>query len=80
MSILVKYSLWLGAVLLAVSGAIIGSALWFQDRSMTQQALLRGQSIAVNIAAPAGDALLRKDDLLLVTLALSATREHPQVV
>lgn len=80
MSLLAKYSLWLGSVLLVVSGAIIGAALWFQHRSMTEQALLRGQSIAVNIAAPAGDALLRKNDLLLVTLALSATRQHPQVV
>lgn len=79
MSILLKYSLWLGALLLAIAGAIISAALWFQDRSMTEQALLRGHSIALNIAAPAGDALLRKNDLLLVTLGLSATRDHAQV-
>lgn len=80
MSILLKYSLWLGALLLVIAGAIISAALWFQDRSMTQQALRRGHSIALNIAAPAGDALLRKNDLLLVTLGLSATRDHAQVV
>ena len=79
MSILVKYSLWLGSVLLVVSGAIITAAIGFQSLSMTEQALLRGQSIAVNLAAPAGDALLRKNDLLLVPLSLGATRQ-PQVV
>jgi sigma-B regulation protein RsbU (phosphoserine phosphatase) len=69
----------LGALLLVVAGSIISVALWFQDRSMTEQALLRGDSIAVNIAAPAADALLRKNDLLLVGLALSATRDHRHV-
>jgi len=75
-----KYSLALGTVLLIVAGSIIGVALWFQDRSLTEQALLRGQSIAVNIAAPAADAVLRKNDLLLVGLALSATKDHRHVV
>jgi sigma-B regulation protein RsbU (phosphoserine phosphatase) len=74
-----KYSLILGALLLVVAGSIISAALWFQERSMTEQALLRGQSIAVNVAAPAGDALLRHNDLLLVGLALSATHDHPNV-
>jgi serine phosphatase RsbU (regulator of sigma subunit) len=74
-----KYSLALGTLLLTVAGSIIGVALWFQDRSLTEQALLRGHSIAVNIAAPAADAVLRKNDLLLVGLALSATKDHRHV-
>jgi serine phosphatase RsbU (regulator of sigma subunit) len=74
-----KYSLALGALLIIVAGAISSAALWFQDRSMTEQALLRGHSIAVNVAAPAADAVLRQQDLLLVGLALSATRDHRHV-
>lgn len=47
---------------------------------MTDQALLRGQSIAVNVAASAADAMLRRNDLQLISLALSTTKDHPNVV
>jgi serine phosphatase RsbU (regulator of sigma subunit) len=80
LSILTKYSLWLTGILLLAAGSITGSALWLQKQALTEQAILRGESIAVNLASAASDALLRKNDLLLITLSLNATRDHPHVV
>jgi serine phosphatase RsbU (regulator of sigma subunit) len=80
LSLLLKYSLWLGGLLLLVAGAITGAALWSMDRALTREALLRGHSIALNVAASAGTALLRQNDLQLVGLGLSATKDHADVL
>lgn len=80
MSILAKYSLWLMGILLLAAGCITGAALVYQRKSLTHEAMLRGESIALNLAAPAADALLNHDALLLVSLATSATRDNQGVV
>jgi HAMP domain-containing protein len=80
MSILAKYSLWLLGILTLAAGCITGAALWYQRQSLTNEAMLRGQSIAVNLASPATDAFLSHDSLLLINLASSATRDNKGVV
>jgi HAMP domain-containing protein len=67
-------------ILLLAAGCITGSSLWFQSRSLTREAILRGESIAQNLSAPAADAFLSKDTLVLVNLATSATRDNPDLV
>jgi HAMP domain-containing protein len=79
-SILAKYSLWLLGILTLAAGCIAGSALWYQQGSLTREAILRGESIALNLAAPAADAFLTHDELLLVNLASSATHDNQGVV
>lgn len=80
MSILAKYSLWLLGILTLAAGCITGASLWFQRSSLTQEEMLRGQSIVLSLAAPAADAFLSKDTLLLVNLANSATHDNPGLV
>lgn len=80
MSILAKYSLWLLGILLLAAGCIAGAALWSQRESLTREAILRGESIALNVSAPAADALLMGNDLLLIGLAVSATQDNKGVV
>jgi serine phosphatase RsbU (regulator of sigma subunit) len=79
-SILAKYSLWLLGILLLAAGCITAAALVYQRDSLTKEAMLRGESIALNLAAPAADAILSHDALLLVNLAASATRDNQGVV
>jgi sigma-B regulation protein RsbU (phosphoserine phosphatase) len=80
MGIRVKYSLWLAAILLLASGSITTAALWYQKKALTEQAILRGESIAVNLASPAADAILGHKDLLLVSLALNTTHNEANLV
>jgi len=79
-SILAKYSLWLMGILLLAAGCITGAALVYQRDSLTHEAMLRGESIAMNLAAPAANAFLSHDQLLMVDLAASASRDNQGVV
>jgi sigma-B regulation protein RsbU (phosphoserine phosphatase) len=80
MSILAKYSLLLLGILLLAASCITGAALWYQRNSLTNEAILRGESIARNLAAPASDAIATGDELLLIGLASSAKQDNPGVV
>jgi HAMP domain-containing protein len=80
MGILAKYSLWLLGILLLAASCITGAALWYQRDGLTREALLRGESIARNLATSAADAVLAHDDLLLISLSDSATHENQGVV
>ena len=79
MSILAKYSLWLMGILLLAAGCITGAALVYQRDSLTHEAMLRGESIALNLAAPAANAFLSHDALLMVELATGASRDNQGV-
>ncbi len=80
MSILAKYSLWLLGILFTAAACITGASLWLERRNLTREALLRGESIALNLAAPAADAFLSRDALLQINLAASAVRDNPGLV
>jgi sigma-B regulation protein RsbU (phosphoserine phosphatase) len=80
LSILAKYSLWLLGILLLAAGFITAASLVYQRDSLTKEAMLRGESIALNLAAPASEAFLSHDSLSLVNLAASATRDNQGVV
>lgn len=80
MSILAKYSLWLLGILFLAAGCITGAALWYQRSSLTHEAMLRGESVALNLAAPAADALVGHDNLSLINLAASATHNNKGLV
>jgi sigma-B regulation protein RsbU (phosphoserine phosphatase) len=80
MSILAKYSLWLMGILALATCCITGASLWYQRGSLTSEAMLRGESVALNLAAPAADAFLAHDNLTLVSLAASATRDNAGLV
>jgi serine phosphatase RsbU (regulator of sigma subunit) len=79
-SILAKYSLWLLGILAVAVGCITGASLVYQEKSLTREAILRGQSLAYNLAAPAADALLGHDNLTLISLATNATRDNQGLV
>lgn len=76
MSILAKYSLDPLGILLLAAGCITGAALWYQNTSLTKETMLRGESLALNLAAPAADAFLSHDNLTLINLAASAVRDN----
>gem|GEM_PF-3261584 len=80
MSILAKYSLWLLGILTLAAGCITGAALWYQQDSLSRETMLRGESLALNLAAPAADAFLGHDNLTLINLAASATRDNEGLV
>ena len=80
MSILAKYSLWLLGILLVAAGSITGASMWYQRNALTKEAMLRGESLAMNLAAPAADAFLGHDTLVLVDLATSMRRDNPGLV
>ncbi|HXB97570.1 MAG TPA: SpoIIE family protein phosphatase [bacterium] len=80
MSILAKYSLWLLGILLLAAGFITAASLVYQRDALTKEAMLRGESIALNLAAPAAEAFLSHDALSQVNLAASATRDNQGVV
>jgi HAMP domain-containing protein len=80
LSILAKYSLWLLGILLLAAGFITAASLVYQRDALTKEAMLRGESIALNLAAPAAEAFLSHDALSLINLAASATRDNQGVV
>jgi len=80
LSILAKYSLWLLGILLLAAGFITAASLVYQRDALTKEAMLRGESIALNLSAPAAEAFLSHDTLSLVNLAASATRDNQGVV
>jgi HAMP domain-containing protein len=80
MGILAKYSLWLLGILLLAASCITGAALWYQRDGLTREAILRGESIARNLATSAADAVLAHDDLQLISLSDSATHDNQGVV
>ena len=80
MKIFAKYSLLLLSLLTLSAGSITVLALRHHQRALTQQALLRGESIAVNLALVSAEAILTKNVLQLVALSMDATTRHENVV
>jgi sigma-B regulation protein RsbU (phosphoserine phosphatase) len=79
MKIRAKYSVILASLLLLSSGTLAGLALRHHQRALTREALLRAESIAVNLALVSAEAILTKNMLQLVPLSMDATTRHENV-
>ncbi len=80
MKIYLKYSLLLAFVIVLSAGSITGVALLLQRHALTYQALLRAESIAVNLSLVSAEAILTRNVLQLVPLTTDATTRHENVV
>lgn len=80
MKIYLKYSLLLTTLLLLSAGSITGLAIFHHRHALRREALLRGESIAVNLALISADAVLTGQVLQLVPLTTDATIRHENVV
>ena len=66
-------------MLVLAAGSMTGLAQQLQTKSLTHEAILRGQSIAVNLALSSGDDLLSKLYFRIVPLALRAKTDNDLV-
>jgi serine phosphatase RsbU (regulator of sigma subunit) len=80
LKIYLKYSLLLTVLLVLSAGSIIGLALFHHSHALRREALLRGESIAVNLALVSADAVLTGELLQLMPLTTDATIRHENVV
>ena len=79
MSIFGKFSLMVGLALLVAVGAVSFLSMVSQREALTRQAVLRGESIALNLAAASSEALITRDPVSLVTLGVAAIQNHHDV-
>ena len=80
MKLFQKYSLLLASILILAVGSVTGLALEHHRQALTREALLRAESIAVNLAMISAEAILTKDVLRLLPLTSDATTRHEGVV
>ena len=80
MKLFQKYSVLLASNLVLAVGAVTGLALQQHRRALTREALLRAESIAVNLAMVSAEAILTRNVLQLLPLSMDATTRHEGVV
>ena len=75
-----KYSLLLASLLALAVGAVTLLALSYHRQALTREALLRAESVAVNLSLVSAEAILTHDVLQLLPLSTDATTRHEGVV
>ena len=80
MSIFAKFSLAVGLILIAALSVATWRAIDSQRVALTREAVLRGDSIGVNLAGAGSEPLLVNDPLKLIPLAYDATQNQADVV
>ena len=80
MKIYLKYTLLLGSLLILSAGSVTGVALIHHRHALTREALLRAESIAVNLSLVSAEAILTHNVLQLIPLTTDATTRHESVV
>jgi sigma-B regulation protein RsbU (phosphoserine phosphatase) len=80
MSILTKYTLAVAGLLLVAAGAVTVLSLNTQRSALRAEALKRGRTIAKNLSSGSVDALIRKDMLTLIPLAVDTQKDNSGVL
>jgi serine phosphatase RsbU (regulator of sigma subunit) len=75
-----RYALLLAGILLLAVGSVTGLASQLHRRALTREALLRAESIAVNLSLVSAEAILTGQVLQLLPLCTDATTRHEGVV
>ena len=80
MKLFQRYALLLAGILVLAVGAVTGLASQLHRRALTREALLRAESIAVNLSLVSAEAILTGQVLQLLPLCTDATTRHEGVV
>ena len=75
-----KYALLLASLLALAVGVVTVLALSYHRHALTREALLRAESVAVNLSLVSAEAILTHDVLQLLPLSTDATTRHEGVV
>jgi serine phosphatase RsbU (regulator of sigma subunit) len=80
MSLLSKYTLAVAGLLLVAAGSVTLLSLSSQRSALRAEALLRGRTIAKNLASGSVDAFIRNDPFTLIPLAVDTQRDNAGVL
>ncbi len=80
MSIFAKYTLAILGLLLLAAGSVTGLSLATQRSALRAEALLRARTVASNLASGVAEAVLTRDPVTMISLAVDAPKSNLNVV
>lgn len=80
MSIFAKYTLAILGLLLLAAGSVTGLSLASQRSALRAEALLRARTVAGNLASGVAEAVLTRDPVTMISLAVDAPKNNLNVV